>query len=103
MNKTATAQLSRAQQRVWLGVLCGATGLAIIQQVGFPPQPPLPAPPDPPSMPTPWRSAEISIASTHQKATMLRLNVASGASQRFSKGNEWLLLTPLASWERGLP
>jgi len=80
-------------------VLCAATGLAIVQQVGFPQQPPLPAPPDPQSMPIAWRSAELSVATPHQLATMLQRNVASGSSQRFSKGSEWLLLTPLASWK----
>ena len=29
---------------------------------------------------------------------MLQRKLATGSSQRFSKANEWLLLTPLASW-----
>jgi hypothetical protein len=99
MINAATAHLNRAQQRRWLAVLCGATGLAIIQQVGFPQQPPLPAPPDPQSMPVAWRSAEHSIATAQQMPTMLQRNFATGSSQRFSKGSEWLLITPLASWD----
>jgi hypothetical protein len=98
MSKTSTIQLSHVQQRHWLTVLCAATGLAIVQQIGFPQQPPLPVPPDPQSMPMAWRSAEHSIATTHQMATMQQRSVATGFSQRFSKGSGWLLLTPLASW-----
>jgi hypothetical protein len=30
---------------------------------------------------------------------MLQRNVATGSTQRFSRGTEWLLLTPLGSWE----
>jgi hypothetical protein len=99
MSKTATAPLARAHQRRWLAVLCGASGLAIVQQVGFPQQPPLPVPPDPQSMPIAWRSAEHSISASRLMATMLQRDVATGFSQRFSKGSESLLLTPLASWK----
>jgi len=49
-------------------------------------------------MPIAWRSAEIFIVTPHQTTTMLQRNVARGPSQRYSKGSEWLLLTPLASW-----
>jgi hypothetical protein len=88
----------RAHQRRWLAVLCAATGLAIVQQVFFPLQlkPPLPAPPDPQRMPLAWRSADITIAIPQQSSTMP--HVATGPTQRFSKGTEWLLLTPLGSW-----
>lgn len=99
MSKTAIIQVTHPQQRRWLAVLCAATGLAIVQQVGFPQQPPLPAPPDPQSMPIAWRSADLSVATPQQLATMPQRNVASGSSQRFSKGSKWLLLTPLASWK----
>jgi hypothetical protein len=86
----------RAHQRRWLAVLCAATGLAIIQQVVFPQHPPLPVPPDSQRMPLAWRSADISIAFPHQSPTIP--HVATGPTQRFSKGTEWLLLTPLGSW-----
>lgn len=87
----------RTQQRLWLTVLCAATGLAIVQQVVFPLQPPLPVPPDPQRMPMPWRSADISVAIPHHLPTLP--HVATGPTQCFSKGSLWLLLTPLGSWE----
>ena len=89
----------RAHQRRWLVVLCATTGLATVQQVVFPQQPPLPTQPDPQKMPLAWRSAETYSVTLRKSSKMLQRNVATGSTQRFSRGTEWLLLTPLGSWE----
>jgi hypothetical protein len=103
MSRFGVAPFSRPQQRAWLFVCSAATGLAVLHQVVFPASPPLAVPANPARLPHPWPAAEASMLLDKQPATMLQRSVAIGASQRFSLGDQWLLLTPLASWsEAGL-
>ena len=101
MTQSPAGQLARSQQRRWLSVLCAFTGLAIIQQLCFPQQPPLPVPPTSTSMPTAWRGGSLVEPGSKEKVFLRNRNVTSGLGQRFSKGKEWLLLTPLGSWKQG--
>jgi hypothetical protein len=99
MSNINPAQLDRAQQRFWLAVLPAGVGLATLHLVVFPQSPPLPQPPASALLPPPWQAAAASIGTTTLHTSLLQRNVAIGPSKRFANGRDWLLLTPLASWQ----
>ena len=99
MSNINPAQLDRAQQRFWLAALVAAVGLATLHLVVFPQSPPLPQPPASALLPPPWQAAAASIGTPTQHTSLLQRNVAIGPSKRFANGRDWLLLTPLASWQ----
>ena len=99
MNSINPAQLDRAQQRFWLAVLPAGVGLATLHLVVFPQSPPLPQPPASALLPPPWQAAAASIGTTTLHTSLLQRNFAIGPSKRFANGRDWLLLTPLASWQ----
>ena len=99
MSNINPAQLDRAQQRFWLAALVAAVGLATLHLVVFPQSPPLPLPPASALLPPPWQAAAASIGTTTLHTSLLQRNFAIGASKRFAHGRDWLLLTPLASWQ----
>ena len=99
MSNINPAQLDRAQQRFWLAALVAAVGLATLHLVVFPQSPPLPQPPTSALLPPPWQAAAASIGTATQPTSLLQRNVAIGASKRLAHGRDWLLLTPLASWQ----
>ena len=99
MSNTNPAQLDRAQQRFWLAALVAAVGLATLHLVVFPQSPPLPLPPASALLPPPWQAAAASIGTATQHTSLLQRNFAIGPSKRFAQGRDWLLLTPLASWQ----
>ena len=99
MSNINPAQLDRAQQRFWLAVLPAGVGLATLHLVVFPQSPPLPQPPASALLPPPWQAAAASIGTTTLHTSLLQRNFAIGPSKRFANGRDWLLLTPLASWQ----
>ena len=99
MSSINPVQLNRAQQRFWLAVLAAGVGLATLHLVVFPQAPPLPQPPASALLPPPWQAAAASIGTATQPTSLLQRNVAIGPSKRFAHGRDWLLLTPLASWQ----
>ena len=99
MSNINPAQLDRAQQRFWLAALVAGVGLATLHLVVFPQSPPLPQPPASALLPPPWQEASASIGTATQHTTSLQRNVAIGASKRLAHGRDWLLLTPIASWQ----
>ena len=99
MSNINPAQLDRAQQRFWLAVLPAGVGLATLHLVVFPQSPPLPQPPASALLPPPWQAAAASLGPASQHTSLLQRNVAIGPSKRFANGRDWLLLTPLASWQ----
>ena len=99
MSNINPAQLDRAQQRFWLAVLPAGVGLATLHLVVFPQSPPLPQPPASALLPPPWQAAAASIGTATQHTSLLQRNFAIGPSKRFANGRDWLLLTPLASWQ----
>jgi hypothetical protein len=99
MSSINPAQLDRAQQRFWLAVLAAGVGLATLHLVVFPQSPPLPQPPASALLPPPWQAAAASLGPASQYTSLLQRNVAIGASKRFAHGRDWLLLTPIASWQ----
>ena len=99
MSNINPAQLDRAQQRFWLAALVAAVGLATLHLVVFPQSPPLPLPPASALLPPPWQAAAASLGPASQHTSLLQRNVAIGPSKRFANGRDWLLLTPLASWQ----
>ncbi|MCP9911676.1 hypothetical protein KBZ15_17470 [Cyanobium sp. BA20m-p-22] len=99
MTSINPVQLNRAQQRFWLAVLAAGVGLATLHLVVFPQSPPLPQPPASALLPPPWQAAAASLGAATQQPSFLQRNVAIGPSKRFAHGRDWLLLTPLASWQ----
>ncbi|MCT0227126.1 hypothetical protein KQ300_02805 [Synechococcus sp. CS-1331] len=99
MSNINPAQLDRAQQRFWLAALAAGVGLATLHLVVFPQSPPLPQPPASALLPPPWQAAAASLGPASQHTSLLQRNVAIGPSKRFANGRDWLLLTPLASWQ----
>ena len=99
MSNINPAQLDRAQQRFWLAALAAGVGLATLHLVVFPQSPPLPQPPASALLPPPWQAAAASLGPATQHTSLLQRNVAIGPSKRFAHGRDWLLLTPLASWQ----
>ena len=99
MSNINPAQLDRAQQRFWLAALAAGVGLATLHLVVFPQSPPLPQPPASALLPPPWQAAAASIGTTTLHTSLLQRNFAIGPSKRFANGRDWLLLTPLASWQ----
>ena len=99
MSSINPVQLNRAQQRFWLAVLAAGVGLATLHLVVFPQAPPLPQPPASALLPPPWQAAAASIGTATQPTSLLQRNVAIGPSKRFAHGRDWLLLTPIASWQ----
>jgi hypothetical protein len=90
---------SRRNVRVGLAVLCGITGLALVQVLFIPHQPPLPLPPDASALPPPWTTASQSTNGQALDIGFLQSRVALGASQHFSQNGSWLILTPVATWQ----
>ena len=99
MSNINPAQLDRAQQRFGLAALVAGVGLATLHLVVFPQSPPLPQPPASALLPSPWQAAAASLGPTTQHTSFLQGNFAIGPSKRFAHGRDWLLLTPLASWQ----
>ena len=99
MSNSNPAQLERAQQRFWLAALAAGVGLATLHLAVFPQSPPLPQPPASPLLPPPWQPASASLGPASQHTSLLQRNFAIGPSKRFAHGRDWLLLTPLASWQ----
>ena len=99
MSNINPAQLDRAQQRFWLAALVAGVGLATLHLVVFPQSPPLPQPPASALLPPPWQPAFASLGPASQHTSLLQRNFAIGPSKRFAHGRDWLLLTPLASWQ----
>ena len=99
MSNINPAQLDRAQQRFWFAALVAGVGLATLHLVVFPQSPPLPQPPASALLPPPWQAAAASIGTTTLHTSLLQRNFAIGPSKRFANGRDWLLLTPLASWQ----
>ncbi|QPN69851.1 hypothetical protein [Synechococcus sp. CBW1108] len=99
MSNSNPAQLERAQQRFWLAALAAGVGLATLHLVVFPQSPPLPLPPASALLPQPWQAAAASLGPATKHTSLLQRNVAIGPSKRFTHGRDWLLLTPLASWQ----
>ncbi|MEB3326693.1 MAG: hypothetical protein VKI39_03180 [Synechococcus sp.] len=99
MSNSNPAQLERAQQRFWLAALVVGAGLASLHLVVFPQSPPFPQPPVSARLPWPWQAATASLGPAAQPTSLLQRNVAIGPSKRFAHGRDWLLLTPLASWQ----
>ncbi|MCP9912551.1 hypothetical protein KBZ07_03870 [Cyanobium sp. BA20m-14] len=99
MSNSNPAQLDRAQQRFWLAALVAGVGLATLHLVVFPQSPPLPQPPASPVLPPPWQAAVASLGPATQHTSLLQRNFAIGPSKRFAHGRDWLLLTPIASWQ----
>jgi hypothetical protein len=99
MSNINPAQLDRAQQRFWFAALVAGVGLATLHLVVFPQSPPLPQPHASALLPPPWQAAAASIGTTTLHTSLLQRNFAIGASKRFAHGRDWLLLTPLASWQ----
>ncbi|MFT5340436.1 MAG: hypothetical protein ACI9IO_002193 [Cyanobium sp.] len=99
MSNINPAQLDRAQQRFWLAALAAGVGLATLHLVVFPQSPPLPQPPASALLPPPWQAAAASLGPASQHTSLLQRNVSIGPSKRFANGRDWLLLTPLASWQ----
>ena len=99
MSNINPAQLDRAQQRFWMAVLAAGVGLATLHLVVFPQSPPLPQPPSSALLPPPWQAAAASLGPATKYTSLLQRNVAIGASKRLGHGRDWLLLTPIASWQ----
>ena len=99
MSNSNPAQLERAQQRFWLAALAAGVGLATLHLAVFPQSPPLPQPPPSALLPRPWQAAAASLGPATQHTSLLQRNFAIGPSKRFAHGRDWLLLTPLASWQ----
>ena len=99
MSNINPAQLERAQQRFWLAALAAGVGLATLHLVVFPQSPPLPQLPASPLLPPPWQAAVASLGPATQHTSLLQRNFAIGPSKRFAHGRDWLLLTPIASWQ----
>ena len=99
MSKSNPAQLDRAQQRFWLAVLAAGVGLATLHLVVFPQSPPLPQPPASALLPPPWQAAAASLGPATQHTSLLQRSIAIGPSKRLAHGRDWLLFTPLASWQ----
>ena len=99
MSNINPAQLDRAQQRFWLAALVAGVGLATLHLVVFPQSPPLPQPPASALLPPPWQAAAASIGTATKPTSFLQRHVAIGPSKRFAHGRDWLLLTPIASWQ----
>ena len=99
MSNINPAQLDRAQQRFWFAALVAGVGLATLHLVVFPQSPPLPQPHASALLPPPWQAAAASIGTTTLHTSLLQRNFAIGPSKRFANGRDWLLLTPLASWQ----
>ena len=99
MSNINPAQLERAQQRFWLAALAAGVGLATLHLVVFPQSPPFPQPPASPLVPPPWQAAVASLGPATQHTSLMQRNFAIGPSKRFAHGRDWLLLTPLASWQ----
>ena len=99
MSNINPAQLDRAQQRFWLAALAAGVGLATLHLVVFPQSPPLPQPPASALLPPPWQAAAPSLGPATRHTSLLQRNFAIGPSKRFANGRDWLLLTPLASWQ----
>lgn len=99
MSNSNPAQLERAQQRFWLAALAAGVGLATLHLVVFPQSPPLPLPPVSALLPGPWQAAAASLGPATKHTSLLQRNAAIGPSKRLAHGRDWLLLTPLASWQ----
>ena len=99
MSNINPAQLDRAQQRFWFAALVAGVGLATLHLVVFPQSPPLPQLPASPLLPPPWQAAVASLGPGTLHTSLLQRNVAIGPSKRLVHGRDWLLLTPLASWQ----
>ena len=99
MSNSNPAQLERAQQRFWLAALAAGVGLATLHLAVFPQSPPLPQPPASALLPRPWQAAAPSLGPATRHTSLLQRNFAIGPSKRFAHGRDWLLLTPLASWQ----
>ena len=99
MSNINPAQLDRAQQRFWLAALVAGVGLATLHLVVFPQSPPLPQPPASALLPRPWQAAAPSLGPATRHTSLLQRNFAIGPSKRFAHGRDWLLLTPIASWQ----
>ena len=99
MSSINPVQLEHAQQRFWLAALAAGVGLATLHLVVFPQSPPLPQPPASALLPPPWQAAAASLGPASQHTSLLQRNVAIGASKRLAHGRDWLLLTPLTSWQ----
>ena len=99
MSNINPAQLERARQRFWLAALAAGVGLATLHLVVFPQSPPFPQPPASALLPPPWQAAAASLGPASQHTSLLQRNFAIGPSKRFAHGRDWLLLTPIASWQ----
>ena len=99
MSNINLTQIERSQQRFWLAALAAGVGLASLHLVVFPPSPPLPLPPASAFLPLPWQAAAASLGAATKNTSLLQRNVSIGPSKRFAHGRDWLLLTPLASWQ----